>query len=108
MWIAPAGVGFSGNLYALKATTGALLYHTSSGSGGIDMTTSSPSIANGVAYVECQSGVCAFNAKNGTPLWSAGNSSSQQSSPAIVNGVVYDTCGPNTACAYSLPALRRR
>jgi outer membrane protein assembly factor BamB len=98
-----AGVGFSGNLYALKASSGALIYHTSTGSGGAQITLSSPSVANGVAYVECQSGVCAFNAETGDALYSSGASGSQQSSPAVVDGVLYDTCGPNTACAYGLP-----
>jgi outer membrane protein assembly factor BamB len=99
-----AGVGFSGNLYALNAANGALIFNTSVGSGNEAATTSSPSIANGVAYVECDSGVCAFDAKTGAQLYSAASSGSQQSSPAVVNGVVYDTCGPNTACAYALPA----
>ena len=103
-----AGVGFSGNLYALKESSGALIYHTTAGSGGTDLTASSPSVANGVAYVECQTGLCAFNAANGTPLYSSGSTGSSQSSPAIVNGIVYETCGPNTACAYALPANRTK
>lgn len=101
-----SGVGSNGNLYALKAATGALLFDTQS-AGSSAYTYSSPSIANGVAYVECQSSICAFNAKNGALLYAGTSGPSSQSSPAVVNGVVYDTCGPNTACAYALPAQRQ-
>lgn len=96
-----AGVGFSGNLYALDAASGAVDFITSS-DGGAANTTSSPSIANGVAYVECGGFVCAFNAANGTVLYTPGGSGTQQVSPTIVNGVVYSACGPNSACAYGL------
>jgi outer membrane protein assembly factor BamB len=99
-----SGVGFDANLYALKASSGTLIYNTSLGSGDEYETESSPSVANGVVYVECHSGVCAFNAKTGSALFATAGTGSQQSSPAIVDGVLYDTCGPNDACAYGLPS----
>ncbi len=101
-----AGIGFDGNLYALKATTGALIYATDPGSGGAAITQSPPSVANGVVYVGCRSGVCAFNARTGKLLRAFGTPGGRQSPPAIVNGVVYATCGANAACAYGLPAER--
>lgn len=96
-----AGVAFGGNLYALDASTGALIYGTSSASGGAQ-TTSSPSVANGVVYVGCQSGICAYAEATGTLLRAFGTPGGKQSPPAVVNGVVYATCGPNAACAYGL------
>ncbi len=96
-----SGIGFNGNLYALKASTGAQIFNTSS-DGSSANTTSSPSVANGVVYVECGSFVCAFNSATGALLYAPGSSGSQEVSPAVLNGVVYSACGPNNACAYGL------
>lgn len=95
-----SGIGFSGNLYALNASTGSPIFNTSAAGSNYD-TDSSPSIANGVAYVECQSGVCAFNSFTGKLLDAIGGIG-QDASPAIVNGVIYEVCGYNNACAYSV------
>ena len=94
-----AGVGFGGNLYAIDALSGTLRY---SGSPANGSTQSSPSIANGIAYVACDSGACAFDAATGTPLNAFGIAGGRQSPPVIVNGVVIATCGANAACAYAI------
>src|SRR5581483_5866756 len=107
-----AGIGFSGNrraqLYGLNASTGTQIFNTSR-AGSSAYTDSSPSVANGVVYVECQSGLCAFNSLTGALLYESGSTWSTNVSPAIVNGVVYEACGSNTACAYGLSgSLERR
>jgi outer membrane protein assembly factor BamB len=102
-----SGVGFSGNLYALNASNGAPIFNTSA-AGSSAYTYSSPSVANGVVYVECQNLLCAFNSLNGKLLYVGSSGGSSQVSPAVVNGIVYEACGPNNACAYSLPAAAKR
>ncbi|HEV3152848.1 MAG TPA: PQQ-binding-like beta-propeller repeat protein [Candidatus Baltobacteraceae bacterium] len=102
-----SGVGFNGNLYAINASNGSLIYNTSA-DGSAAYTTSSPTVAHNVVYVECGSFVCAFNSATGALLYSPGSSGTQQVSPAVVNGVVYSACGPNSACAYGLPGAAKR
>ena len=100
-----SGVGFGGNLYALNASTGELIYDTSA-AGDAANTESSPSVANGVVYVACQAGICAYDETTGALLRAFGAPGGRQSPPAVVDGVVYGTCGPNAACAYALPVSR--
>ena len=75
----------SGALYALNATTGALVWKYTGG--GI---TSSPAVANGVVYVGTwDQNVYAFNASTGALLWKYRTGYLVESSPAVANGVVY-------------------
>jgi outer membrane protein assembly factor BamB len=69
----------SDQLYALNASTGALLWSYAIGVGG------APAVANGVVYV-CSGNVYALNASTGALLWKVG---SCVFSPAVANGVVY-------------------
>jgi outer membrane protein assembly factor BamB len=69
-----------GNLYALNASTGALVWGYPSGAG------STPAVANGVVYVD---GVYALNATTGALLWT----SPFGSFPAVADGVVYSVGG---------------
>jgi outer membrane protein assembly factor BamB len=74
------------NLYAYRATTGALLWSATTG-GSIF---SSPAVANGVVYVGSDDGyLYAFKATTGALLWSETTGSYIESSPAVANGVVY-------------------
>jgi outer membrane protein assembly factor BamB len=81
-----------GDVYALDASTGALLWTYSTGSQS--EVTSSPAVANGVVYVgsgtySYPSYVFALNASTGALLWSYLTGNWVFSSPAVVNGVVY-------------------
>jgi len=74
-------------LYALNATTGAVLWSTCIGFA----TSSSPAVANGVVYIGSGGRLYALNATTGAVLWTADTISDAQidSSPAVVKGVVY-------------------
>ncbi len=75
----------TGTLYALKARTGKIIWSAPVASG----ITSSPSVANGVAYVGTDDGTLyAFNAKTGANLAAVAGVAGQ-SSPTVANGVVY-------------------
>jgi uncharacterized repeat protein (TIGR01451 family) len=79
-----AGYGFGAGLYALNATTGAILWTFAT------PVESSPAVANGVVYVGSDDGnVYALNASTGAMLWSYTTGGGVQSSPAVANGVVY-------------------
>ena len=74
------------NLYALSASTGALLWKYTTG----DSVDSSPAVANGVVYVgSADFNLYALNASTGTLLWKYTTVDFVDSSPAIANGVVY-------------------
>jgi outer membrane protein assembly factor BamB len=74
-------------LYALNATTGALLWSSIRTGGEID---SSPAVANGVVYVGSgNNNLYAFDATTGAVLWTAAAGGPIVSSPAVANGVVY-------------------
>ncbi len=84
------GVVYIGSLdrtvYALNASTGALLWSSTIRRWGI----SSPAVANGVVYIGSDDHkVYALNAKTGTWLWSYATGGQVESSPAVANGVVY-------------------
>ncbi len=75
-------------MYALNASTGALLWRFATTS----QVESSPTVANGVVYIGSDDGhVYALNASIGTVLWSydLGVRGALISSPAVVDGTVY-------------------
>ena len=78
-----------GNVYALDASSGALLWSYSTG-GHVE---SSPAVANGVVYVgSWDLKVYALDARTGSLLWSYTTGQSQYgvvSSPAVADGRVY-------------------
>jgi outer membrane protein assembly factor BamB len=74
------------NLYALNASTGALLWKYTTGS----WVASSPTVANGVVYVgSLDHNLYALNASTGALLWKYTAGNYVVSSPAVANGVVY-------------------
>jgi outer membrane protein assembly factor BamB len=76
----------NGNVYAVSARTGSLLWSYATGG----TVTSSPAVADGVVYVgSYDDNVYALNATDGTKLWSYTTGNQVSSSPAVVNGVVY-------------------
>ena len=93
-------------LYALNASTGAILWSFVAG-GGLD---SSPAVANGVVYIQAGGNpsidgknLYALNASTGAELWSFTTNSFADSSPVVVNGMVYFESGSNgTLLAFGL------
>jgi outer membrane protein assembly factor BamB len=77
-----------GNVYALNASTGAIIWKYATGQTFVP---SSPAVVNGVVYVEGYFGtIFALDASTGAKLWSYNaEDASTTSSPAVVNGVVY-------------------
>jgi outer membrane protein assembly factor BamB len=74
------------NMYAVSASTGALLW--SSAPGG--QLQSSPAVANGIVYIGSVNGnVYALRATTGAKLWNYTTGGEVSSSPAVVSGVVY-------------------
>jgi outer membrane protein assembly factor BamB len=75
-----------GNVYALNASNGALLWRYAN-SGAVQ---SSPAVANGVVYIGSDdNNLYALNASTGALLWNYTTGGSVESSPAVANGVVY-------------------
>lgn len=109
--------GTDGNLYALHAKTGKLIWSEPTSQSCAAW--SAPSIANGVLYVDVASGgggcpqIAAFNASSGALLW--GNSPARGSTifppPIVANGTLYvanaTSCGGNV-CAFALPTSNSR
>jgi outer membrane protein assembly factor BamB len=88
-----------GNLYALNADTGALLWKYTTDS----YVRSSPAVANGVVYIgSTDDNVYALNASTGALLWKYATADSVVSSPAVANGVVY--VGSDDGNLYALNA----
>jgi outer membrane protein assembly factor BamB len=86
VYVGSGAFGSPGNLYALNATTGALLWSYTTGY----MLVSSPAVANGAVYVgSTDNNVYALNAKTGALLWRYTTGGSVGSSPSVANGVVY-------------------
>jgi outer membrane protein assembly factor BamB len=74
------------NLYALNASTGALLWTYPA----VSAVSSSPAVANGVVYFGSEDeNLYALNASTGALLWKYTTGSAIESSPAVVDGVVY-------------------
>lgn len=80
----------SGPIYALDAATGSLDFTAGGGSFNTE-TLGSPSIANGVLYATCNSGLCAYDASTGALLTSMGGLGNGV--PTIANGKVLFPCG---------------
>jgi len=74
-----------GNLYALSASSGSLLWSYNTG----HPVTSSPAVANGVVYFGSNASLYALNVTTGAKLWSYTTGGLVDSSPAVANGVVY-------------------
>ncbi len=82
--------GGDGVVYALNASTGALLWSYATNA----YLYSSPAVANGVVYIGSEDGnVYALNAITGAKLWSYYTNTVGWCSPAVANGVVYIACG---------------
>jgi outer membrane protein assembly factor BamB len=89
----------NGNLYALKASTGAKLWSAVTSK----IVVSSPAVANGVVYVgSYDDNVYALNASTGAYLWLTDIGDLVVSSPTVANGVVY--VGALTGCLSALNA----
>jgi outer membrane protein assembly factor BamB len=74
-----------GDLFALNAYTGALIWNRTLG----DLSTCSPAVVDGVVYASVWEGKnYALNASNGDVIWS-NNRRYSGSSPAVVDGVFY-------------------
>jgi outer membrane protein assembly factor BamB len=98
-----------GKIFALDTATGTLRFTAGGTSQGTD-SLSSPSVANGVVYVACYTGLCAYNTSTGKPLAGVGPAGTHPA-PAIANGEVFNSCysGTNSAydvCMYDLPVPR--
>jgi glucose dehydrogenase len=97
------GVAYVGswdhNVYALNASTGALLWKYATGY----RVESSPAIADGLVFVGSDDyKVYALNAKTGAKVWSYTTGYQVYSSPAVVDGVVY--VGSGDGNVYALEA----
>jgi outer membrane protein assembly factor BamB len=88
-----------GNVYALNASNGALLWSYAN-SGAVQ---SSPAVANGVVYIGSDdNNLYALNATTGAPLWSYTTGGPVESSPAVANGVVYVGSDDGNVYAFGL------
>jgi len=104
--------GTDGNLYALHAKTGKLIWSDTLNTSCSAL--SAPSVANGVIYVDQQGSNCpevsAFATSNGALLWNNPDPGSTLYPPPIIaGGVLYipnGACG--SVCAYGLPGAARR
>jgi outer membrane protein assembly factor BamB len=86
-------------VYALKASTGALVWSYTTGA-GVD---SSPAVANGVVYVgSWDNNVYVLKASTGALLWKYTTGAWVESSPAVANGVVYVGSWDNNVYAFGL------
>lgn len=95
-----------GPVYALNAATGSLLFTAGGGSYPADAI-SSPSVANGILYVTCNGGLCAYNATTGASLATPGPGAASVASPTVATGRVYFYCGTRSSggfypCMYDL------
>lgn len=84
----------NGTLFAINAATGTELWRACFGVG--DHADDSPAVAYGIVYVGARNGYYAFNASNGSQLWSFSTTHSPRqttgyvySSPAVAGGTVY-------------------
>lgn len=101
-WTPPAvayGIVYVGSfrgVYALNASSGALVWSYSTGGGA----SSSPAIADGVMYIGYAGGVDALDAYSGNRLWTFTTGKLvSYSSPTIVDGIVYFGSGDNKVYA---------
>jgi outer membrane protein assembly factor BamB len=95
-----------GNLYALNATTGTLIWNYTVGPPG----QSSPAVANGIVYIAAgYYYFYALNATTGTLIWKIPLGAGMFYSPAVAGGIVYvsstaDSTPPFPAMVYALNA----
>jgi outer membrane protein assembly factor BamB len=88
-----------GQLYALDANTGNVLWKAIATSSG-----SSPVVANGVVYIgSFDYSVYAFNASTGAQLWKYKTGKYVYSTPAVANGKVYIASDDGNVYAFHLP-----
>nr|MBA3915461.1 PQQ-binding-like beta-propeller repeat protein [Terriglobales bacterium] len=92
LWSSPAvvdGVVYVGshdcNLYALNASTGAKVWSYATG----DIAFDSPTVINGVVYINGPANLYALNATTGALLWSYAMAGTGGAVPAVTDGVVY-------------------
>jgi glucose dehydrogenase len=87
-----------GNLYALNATTGAVLWSTC-----VHTTLTTPAVVKGVVYIIGSGGkLYALNATTGVVLWTT-FTDGYDSSPTVANGVIY--IGSHGGKLYALNAI---
>jgi outer membrane protein assembly factor BamB len=80
------GCSDDGNVYALDAESGSLVWKYSTGAGIF----SSPDVANGDVYVgSIDKHIYALDAVTGTRVWDYATGGEIDSSPAVANGIVY-------------------
>lgn len=94
-----------GPVYALSASSGSLAFTAGGGSRYVEAI-ASPSVANGVLYVPCYGGLCAFNASTGASLATIGPEAAAGAAATVANARVYLSCGNRTSgftpCMYRL------
>lgn len=84
-------------LYAINATTGALVWRFKTGNSIVDST---PAVVGGVVYVgSTDNYLYAVNATTGTQKWKFQTGGAINSSPAVVNGTVYVGSADNNVYA---------
>jgi outer membrane protein assembly factor BamB len=87
-------------VYALDASTGALLWNYTTGGGYVR---SSAVVANGVVYVGSgDNNLYALGATTGALLWKYTTGCAVESSPVVANGVVYVGSKDNNVYAFGL------
>jgi uncharacterized repeat protein (TIGR03803 family) len=87
------------NLYAVNATTGALIWKFAVG----NYVASSPAVANGIIYFgSADKNMYAVDANTGAQLWDYWTGSQIGASPVVANGMVYLAFG-GTMSAFHLP-----
>ena len=100
---------FDRNVYALNATTGAILWTYTTGG----EVWSSPAVVNGVVYIgSTDNNVYALDARTGARLWQYPTGFYVYSAPAVVDGVVYIGSGDKNLYALNastgVPAVEVR
>jgi outer membrane protein assembly factor BamB len=79
--------GFVGNVYALDAATGNVIWTAATGA---TTAPSAPAVAGGVVYAQAGSQLYAFEAESGAKLWQAAiGGQAFSNSPAVGGGIVY-------------------
>jgi outer membrane protein assembly factor BamB len=94
------------SIHALSASTGAILWSSPGGNG--EYNDSFPAAANGVVYMGFFDGkVSAFDAADGSLLWSFTTDAPVQWGPIVANGYVYAASKSGEIYAFSLPGGTR-
>lgn len=86
--VADSDEGVDGVLYALNASTGAVVWTADiTQPGNFDY--SSATVVDGVLFIEGDGTVYALDGATGVPVWSKSTGTSGSSTPAVADGVVY-------------------